>query len=97
GEPWNILAAGIEPLDLLISRWKRARCHGDAYLAVGDGHAMAQVDYLPDVRRLSEAEVRRVHEEVFLELVCDSEGQPVGGAPPRSPPTSTTTSASSAA
>jgi len=65
GEAWNSQAAGIWPLDLLIRRWQKARCHGSAYLAIGDGLRHIQTEYFPDSLSITSADVSKIKEQVF--------------------------------
>lgn len=65
GERQNRDVVGVWPLDLVIGRWHKARCHGSAYLAVGDGEHHVQSEYLPDSSNISEADVAKLREEVF--------------------------------
>jgi len=65
GENWNYEAAGIWPLDLLIRRWRKARCHGNAYLAIGDGLRHIQDEYFPDSLLINNADIFKIKEQVF--------------------------------
>jgi len=65
GEDWNSEAAGIWPLDLLIRRWQKARCHGSAYLAIGDGLRHIQDEYFPDSLPINNADINKITEQVF--------------------------------
>jgi len=64
-ESWNSAAAGIWPLDLLIRRWQKARCHGCAYLAIGDGLRHIQDEYFPNSLPITSADVTKIKEQVF--------------------------------
>jgi hypothetical protein len=70
-EPWNRFVVGIRPLEVMIFRWQRARCHGDSYLAVGDGMRRVTSDYAPMAREMSEGEIQMVREQVFGSFTCN--------------------------
>merc|ERR1712113_125999 len=56
---------GVFPFDLLIKRWKKARRHGAAYLAIGDGMRHIQTVYLPDTVGISQKDLRKLQNAVF--------------------------------
>jgi len=64
-EGWNHNAAGVWPLDLLIKRWRKARCHGSTYLAIGDGSRHIQTEYFPDSAWINPKDVKKITQEVF--------------------------------
>lgn len=65
GEWHNWQVVGLEPVQVLIGRWRKARCHGSTYLAIGDGHKRLQMEYFPDKTSLSSEEVALIREGVF--------------------------------
>jgi hypothetical protein len=65
GERQNKLEKGVWPLDLLIKRWQKARCHGNSYLAIGDGYRHVQDEYLPDASGISDADITKIRKAVF--------------------------------
>jgi len=77
GEEWNRAAEGIWPLDLLILRWLKARCHGSTYLAIGDGSRHIQDEYFPDSVTITEHDVHKIRDKVFKKCtfnpVCSEE------------------------
>lgn len=70
-EPWNRFVRGISPLDVLVLRWQRARCHGDSYLAVGDGSKRVTSDYTPMASEMSPDEIAKVRKMVFGRYTCE--------------------------
>lgn len=75
GERWNRFAKGIEPLDLLSARWRKARCQGHAYLAIGDGLRRATTDFLHESEALQEEEIERIKAQVFEDLRCSPDSK----------------------
>jgi hypothetical protein len=65
GEDWNKNAKGIWPMDLMILRWQKSRCHASAYLAIGDGSRHIQDEYFPDSLFMDEKDVTKVRNQVF--------------------------------
>jgi len=65
GEDWNKNAKGIWPIDLLILRWQKSRCHASAYLAIGDGSRHIQDEYFPNAALMNEKDVTKVRNQVF--------------------------------
>lgn len=65
GEEQNVHEKGVWPLDLLIKRWIKARCHGNTYLAIGDGYRHAQTEYLPDSSDISNPDIMKIRRAVF--------------------------------
>lgn len=65
GENQNRFAVGVWPLDLVISRWQKARRHGNAYLAIGDGARLVQTEYFLDTVVISKEDVNKVRAKVF--------------------------------
>ncbi|CAK0821148.1 unnamed protein product [Prorocentrum cordatum] len=70
-EPWNRFVRGVSPLDVLVLRWQRARCHGDSYLAVGDGSKRVTSDYTPMASEMSPDEIAKVRKMVFGRYTCE--------------------------
>jgi hypothetical protein len=73
GEWWQEDQKGRHPFDLVIERWGTARCHGDTYLAIGDGHKHVTTDYYPDAKELSEEEIAIIVDRVFNNPPCTFE------------------------
>lgn len=93
GEAWNSEEVGKTPLELIMARWKKARCFGDSFLAVGDGLRYVTTDYFPDARPLSDDELEQVVEQVFVNVDsshCSKLGVPYVDMPevPEVPPQS---------
>eukprot|EP00443_Scrippsiella_acuminata_P042615 CAMPEP_0115275248 /NCGR_PEP_ID=MMETSP0270-20121206/56100_1 /TAXON_ID=71861 /ORGANISM="Scrippsiella trochoidea, Strain CCMP3099" /LENGTH=1165 /DNA_ID=CAMNT_0002691799 /DNA_START=95 /DNA_END=3592 /DNA_ORIENTATION=- len=61
----NTGLSGEPPFRLMLKRWQRARRHGSAYLAVGDGHRHIQTEYFPYAKDMSETAEGIVEREVF--------------------------------
>jgi len=61
---------GKHPFELIVERWSHARCHGNTYLAVGDGNRHITTDYYPDAKEMSEDEVKTLIEKVFDNPPC---------------------------
>jgi hypothetical protein len=61
---------GMWPMDVLIARWKKARCRGSTYLAIGDGYSHIQNEYFPDTVSINTADVRKIQDMVFA--ACDT-------------------------
>jgi hypothetical protein len=72
----------MAPLDLIILRWQKARCHGLRYLAVGDGLKTLRTDYFPDSVYMTPEEVRRIRQSVFDGPKCGEGGNVPTVAPP---------------
>jgi len=72
-EWWQEEAKGRQPFDLMIERWQRARCHGNAFLGVGDGTSYITTDYYPDAEEMTDEQVRQVIDKVFLSPPCSIE------------------------
>jgi len=94
GEAWNSEEVGKSPLELITARWKKARCFGDSFLAVGDGLRYVTTDYFPDARPLSNQQLEQVVEQVFANVDssdCSKLGVPYVDMPevPELPPQST--------
>jgi len=91
GEAWNSEEVGKTPLELIMARWKKARCFGDSLLAVGDGLRYVTTDYFPDARPLSNEQLEQVVEQVFANVDssdCSKLGVPYVDVPevPELPP-----------
>jgi len=69
-ERQNRLEADVWPLDLLIKRWRKARCRGSTYLAIGDGGHHIQSEYFPDTSGISLADERKIVQSVFADADC---------------------------
>lgn len=65
GEFQNTAFAGIWPLDLMISRWIKARRSGNAYLAVGDGIHHLETQYFPANAPIDDTDVAKIRRQVF--------------------------------
>lgn len=78
GESQNENAVGTWPLDLLISRWQKTRCHGSAYIAIGDGARHVQSDYLPDTAAISFKDVTKIRDSVFADKLCSTPNEKDG-------------------
>jgi len=70
GEWWQEDAKGKHPFELIVDRWSHARCHGNTYLAVGDGNRRITTDYYPDAEEMSEDEVKTLIKKVFDNPPC---------------------------
>jgi len=84
GEVWNSEEVGKTPLELIMARWKKARCFGDSFLAVGDGLRYVTTDYFPDARPLSDHQLEQVLEQVFANVDssdCSKLGVPYADVP----------------
>jgi hypothetical protein len=84
GESQNRLEKGVWPLDLMIKRWKKARCHGSTYLAIGDGFRHIQGEYLPDTAQISDNDITKIRQEVFSPH-CESHTEEQPQQPPSGP------------
>jgi hypothetical protein len=60
-------------VDTIVRRWRRARCVGSTYLAVGDGSRRLRTDYYPDATDLTEEDMIRMKGGVFDSPACGPE------------------------
>jgi len=70
GEWWQEDAKGKHPFELIVNRWSTARCHGNTYLAVGDGNRHIVTDYYPDAKEMTEEEINMLIDRVFDNPPC---------------------------
>jgi len=65
GERQNTNAVGVPPLELLIKRWRKARWHGAAYLAIGDGARHIQTEYFPNTASITDDDITKIRSNIF--------------------------------
>lgn len=68
-------------VDTIVHRWRRARCVGSTYLAVGDGSRRLQTDYYPDAIDLTDEDMIRIKGSVFDSPACSPEPRSTSAAP----------------
>jgi len=73
----NNLQQGQWPLDLIIARWQKARCHRSTYLAIGDGFRHIQNEYFPDTAAVNSKDAAKIRDRVFVSPpACEAIGPP---------------------